>query len=102
VVLAVVEDRAEIHQREARQETPGGGLADAPLYRGDEILGNGAAEDIVHKLDARAARQRLEFHAAHAELPVARRFASCACLRRQPWRGWFAVGHLGSFSVRST
>ena len=71
MIFAVVEAHAEIHHRKSRQKAALGRIAHALFHRRNPVLGNRAAENIVHELDSRAARQRLHLDAAHAELPVA-------------------------------
>src|SRR5258708_7490016 len=71
VILAVVEDGAEVHDGESRQEAPGSGIPDALLDGGNPVLRDGAAKDIVDELDALAALDRLHLDAAYAELAVA-------------------------------
>src|SRR6202030_1500496 len=44
--------------------------ANSLLPRGDVVLGDGAAEDVVHELESRPARQRFHTHSANAELAV--------------------------------
>ena len=95
MVLPVVKDRAEIHHREARQIAALGGGADALLHRRNVVLGNGAAEDIVHELESRAARQRLHAHAADAELAVAAGLLLVLAFGVGFGAYGLAVGHLG-------
>ena len=73
VIFAVVEDGAEVHNGESRQEAAGSGVADAFLDGGNPVLGDGAAKDVVDELDALAALDRLHLDAANAELAVAAR-----------------------------
>ena len=70
MILAVVEARAEIGDRKSGQKAALGGIAQALLDRGNPVLGNGPAENIIDELDALASRQRLQADAAKAELPV--------------------------------
>ena len=71
VVAAVVDRRLEIDDRIAGQIAARGRLDDALLDRGNEVAGNGAAEDFVGELEAAAAGQRLHPDLAVAELAVA-------------------------------
>src|SRR5206468_12136206 len=55
MILAVVEDRAEVHYGKSRQVAAGSGIADAFLDRRNPVLGDGAAKYIVDKLHTLAA-----------------------------------------------
>src|SRR5579884_1864687 len=71
VILAIVEDGAEVHDGKSGEIAAGGRFANAFFDRGNPVLRNGAAEDIVDELDAFAALDRLHLDAAHTELAVA-------------------------------
>ena len=70
MILAIVQDGAEVHDRKSRQESAGSGIADALLHRRNPVFRDGAAEDIVDELHALAALDRLHLDAANAELAV--------------------------------
>ena len=70
MIFAVVEHGAEIHDGKAGEVAACGGVANASLDRWDPVMWDGAAKDIVHKLDAFAALDRLHLDAADAELAV--------------------------------
>src|SRR3989475_11499740 len=59
VVGAVVEDHPEIDDRVAGQDPLLHTVADAFLHRRDVVVRHGAAEDLVHELEAAPARQGL-------------------------------------------
>src|SRR5438105_3727612 len=71
VIRAIVKNHSEIHHRESGQVAALGGFDDAFLYRGNVVLGNGAAEDVVDELKIAAARQRLHLDLAITVLAVA-------------------------------
>jgi hypothetical protein len=71
VVLAVVEGDPHVDHRVAGQQAVLHRLADALLDRADELVGDGAAEDLVDELEAAAAGQRLHLDVADAVLAVA-------------------------------
>src|SRR5207302_4136240 len=70
MVFPVIEHGAEINHRIASQIPSIGRSANTLLHRGDVVLGNGPAEDIIHELKSCAARQRFHPHAADAELAM--------------------------------
>ena len=94
MVLAVVQHGAEIHHREAGQVAAFGGGANALFHRGNEIVGNGAAEDVVHELETGAARQRLHAHPADAELAVSAGLLLVLALGVGLGANRLAIGHL--------
>ena len=71
VIFAVVEAGAEIDDGKAGQKAALGGVANALFDRGNPVVRDRAAENIVDELDAFAARKRLHLDAADAELAVA-------------------------------
>src|ERR1039458_8919187 len=71
MVRAVVQYHAEIHHRESGQESALGRLDDALFPRRDVVLGDRATEDLFDEFKLGAARQRLHFDPAIAELAVA-------------------------------
>ena len=71
VIFAVVQADAEIDHRETREVAARGGVANSLFDRGNPVLGDGAAKDVVDELDALAAFGRLHLDAADAELAVA-------------------------------
>ena len=97
MVGTVVENDAEVHHRIAREIPSGRGLDNALFDRGDEILGNGAAENIVDELEAGAARERLQLDFAFAILPVAAGLLLVFALRVSLGADGFAVGDFGRF-----
>ena len=68
MVLAVVHDDAHVLQRVARDRAFAQHLAHSFFYRGNELVGNRAAHDLVDELEARAARERLDLEVHLAEL----------------------------------
>src|SRR5712664_144085 len=97
VILAVVEDGAEVHDGESRQEAPGSGIPDALLDGGNPVLRDGAAKDIVDELDALAALDRLHLDAAYAELAVATGLLLVLAFDVGLAADGFAVRNLGRF-----
>src|SRR5438309_8109807 len=71
MILAVVEDRAEVDYGKSRQVAAGSGIADALLDGWNPVLGNGAAKHIVDELHALTALDGLHLDPAHAKLTVA-------------------------------
>src|SRR5262249_44721633 len=71
VIRAVVNRDLEIDHGKAGQVAVGGGFDDAFLDRGDVVLRDRAAENLVGELEIRPARQWLHADPAIAELPVA-------------------------------
>src|SRR6185436_14213213 len=68
---SVVDGRPEIDHWIAGKEPAQPRVLDALLDRRHELTRNRAAENVVDELELAAARQRLEFHLAVAELSVA-------------------------------
>src|SRR6266581_8036373 len=66
--LAVIDDDAQVDDREARYDTFIESAAHALLHGRHEDAGNGAALDLVGELEAGAARQRLDAQEHLAEL----------------------------------
>ena len=93
VVLPVVEDGAEVHHRVAGQVPALGRGHDALLHRRDEVPGDGAAENVVHELEPRPARQRLHLHPGDAELPAPARLFLVLAFGLGPGADGFAVGN---------
>jgi len=102
VILAVVEDGAEVHNGKSRQEAAGSGIADALLDGGNPVLRDGAAKDVVDELDALAALDWLHFDAAYAELTVAAGLFFMLAFDVGFARMVSRYGTLGGFKVRST
>ncbi len=71
MVRAVEHRHAEVDHRVARKVAADARLLDPLLHGGDELPGNGAAENVVHELEVGAARERLHLDLAVAELAVA-------------------------------
>lgn len=69
--LAVPQDDADVDERVAGGDAPGGLGADALLDGGDERAGDGAADDPVGEFDAGAGGQRLDVDLADGVLAVA-------------------------------
>src|SRR6266853_6546924 len=70
MILAVVEDRAEVHYRNSRQVPARSRISDAPLHGRNPVLGDGAAKYIVDELHALAALDGFHLDPAHAKLSV--------------------------------
>ena len=70
MILAVIQDGAEVHDGESRQESAGSGIANALLDRGNPVLGDRTAKDIVDEFDAFAALDGLHLDAADSKLAV--------------------------------
>src|SRR5947209_7152207 len=64
VVFAVVENGAEIDDREAGQVTARGGLANSSFDGGNPVLGDGAAENVVDEFNSFATLDGFHFNAA--------------------------------------
>ena len=71
MVLPVVAGHPDVDDRPAVGPTAGHGLLDALLHGRDELPGDGAADDLVDELEARASLEGLDAHEGHAELAVA-------------------------------
>ena len=71
VIGPVVENDAEIDDRKSRQISARRGVVNSFFDRGNVVLRNRAAEDVVDELELAAARQRLHLDLAIAVLPVA-------------------------------
>src|SRR5438034_10802321 len=68
VGLAVVDDNAYVLQRETGDRSGREHLLDALLHRGDELVRDRPALDLVDELETRSARQRLDAQEHLAEL----------------------------------
>src|SRR5690348_14649770 len=99
VVGAVVEDHSEIHHRVAGQEAALRRLHNALLYCGNEVTGDGAAENVVNELKVAAARQRLHLDLAVAVLAVPPGLLLVPALHVGFAADGFAVGHLGRLQI---
>src|SRR5256885_14617690 len=66
VIRAVVEDDPEIDYRKTSEVAASGGVFDSLFYCGDEVLGDGAAEDVVDEFEFSATGQRLHLYFAIA------------------------------------
>ena len=97
VVAAVVDGGLEVDDRVAGEIAAGGGLDDALFDGGDEVAGDGAAEDFVAELEAAAAGQWLHANLAVAELAVAAGLLLVASRRLDLGADGLAVRHLGRF-----
>jgi len=71
VILAVVEDGAEVHHGKSRQEAPGSGIADAFLDGGNPVLGMAPPKNVVDELDALPRSTGSILMRQNAELAVA-------------------------------
>ena len=99
VVRTVVEDDPEIDHREAGQVAAPGGVANAFFDGRNEVLRNGAAEDVVDELELAAARQRLHLDLAVAVLAVAAGLLLVAALHVGLAADGLAVRDLGRLQV---
>ena len=97
VVGTVEEDDAEIHHGTAGQIPFRGCLDDALLDGRDEVPGDGAAEDVVHKLEARPALQGFQLDPAVAVLAVTAGLFLVLALRFGLGANRLAIGNLGRF-----
>ena len=95
VITAVVDDGPEVDDRVAGEIAAGGGLDDALFDGGDEVAGDGAAEDFAGELEAGAAGHGLHADFAVAELAVAAGLLFVASRRLDLGADGFAVGDLG-------
>src|ERR1039458_8561893 len=71
MVFAVEKHRGKIHDRISRQVSAFSRSTNALLDRGNEVVRNRAAENVVHKFKTCSMRPWLEFDAANRELSVA-------------------------------
>ena len=94
VVAAVVDGGLEVDDGVAGEVAAGGGLDDALLDGGDEVAGDGAAEDFAGELEAAAAGEGLHADFAVAELAVAAGLLLVAALGLGLAADGFAVGDL--------
>src|SRR5436305_5848025 len=99
MIGAVVEDDPEIDYGKSGEITAAGGVFDSLFYRGDEVLGDGAAEDVVDEFKFSATGQRLHLYFAIAVLAVAAGLLLVAPLDVGFAADGFAIGNLGSFEV---
>src|SRR5208282_2271198 len=95
VILAVIESGAEIGHRETRKMAARGGFANAAFDRRNPVVRNGAAKDVVHKLDALIALGRLELDAADTELAVPAGLLLVFALGVGLAADGFTIGNLG-------
>ena len=95
MILAVVDRGAEIDDRKSGEITAFGRSANAFLDRRNPVLGNRSAENIVHELNAGAARRRLHADAADAELPVPAGLFFVLALGVGLAADRLAIGHFG-------
>ena len=95
MIRAVVKDDAEVDHGAARQVPPRGCVDDPFLDGRNEVLGNGPAEDVVHKLEARPARQGFQLDLAVAVLAVPAGLLLVLALRVGLAADRLPVGHLG-------
>ena len=97
MVFAVVEDSAEIGDRESSKVAARGGIANAFLDRRNPVFRDCAAENIVHELDAFAALDGLHLDAAHAKLAVPAGLFLVLAFGVGFAANSFTVGNLGRF-----
>ena len=96
--IAAVEDGgAEVDHGVAGEVAADGGFEDALFDGGDEVAGDGAAEDVVDELEAAAAREGFDADLAVAELAVASALFLVAAVAGGGGADGFAVGDLGGF-----
>ena len=81
VVLAVEAGHLHVDDGVAEHAAVRHRLLDALLHRGDELAGDGAADDLVDELEARAALERLDPDRRPRRTGRGRRSASCTCPR---------------------
>src|SRR6185312_16130507 len=94
-----VEDHAEIDDRIACEEPALSSLDNAFFYGRDEVLGNGAAENIIHELKAFSALHGFHLDFAVAVLAVAAALLLVATLDVSLATNGFTVGDFGSREV---
>src|SRR6185437_10775386 len=99
VIAAVVEDHAEIDDRVACEEPALSSLDNAFFYGRNEVLGNGAAENVIHELKALAALHGFHLDFAVAVLAVAAALLLVATLDVSLAANGFTVRDFGSFEV---
>ena len=99
VIGAVVEDDPEIDYGKTGEVAASGGVFDSFFYCGDEVLGDGAAEDVVDEFEFSAAGQRLHLDFAIAVLAVSAGLFFVASLDVGFAANGFAIGNLGSFQI---
>ena len=87
VVAAVGEADLAVDQRVAGEDAAAHRLADALLDRGDELLGDDAADDVVLEDEARAALGRLDVDDARGRTGRGRRSAWRTCSRTPTFFG---------------
>ncbi len=95
VIAAVVDGDLEVDDGVAGEVAAGGGLDDAFFDGGNEVAGDGAAEDFVGEFEAAAARQGLHADFAVAELAVTAGLLFVAAVRFGLAADGFEVGNLG-------
>src|ERR1700694_4813171 len=98
MIRAVIQNDFEIHHRKSGKIPSRGRVLDALLHRGYEVLGNGATENVVHKLEFSAARQRLHLDLAIAVLTVSASLFLVASLHVGLAADGLPVRHLRRFS----
>src|SRR5436305_15333601 len=99
MIGAVVEDDPEIDYGKSGEVAASGGVFDSFFYCGDEILGDGAAEDVVDEFEFSAAGERLHFDFAIAVLAVSAGLFLVASLDVGFAGNGFAIGKLRCFPV---
>src|ERR687885_2152774 len=92
---AVVEAHLHVDDGVAGDASAGHGLDDPLLYGRDELAWDGAADDGVLELEARAAGQRGDLYPRVAELAAAAGLLLVATLRLGGTRDRLHEGHLG-------
>ena len=95
MIGAVVEDDFEVHHRIAGEIAARGRVLDSLFDGGNEVPGNGAAEDIVDELELGAARERFHLDLAIAELAMAAGLFLVAALHVGSAPNGFPIGDLG-------
>jgi hypothetical protein len=97
VITAVEDGGFEVDDGVAGEVAADGSLEDAFLDGGDEVAGDGAAEDLVDELEAGAAREGFEADFAVAELAVAAALFLVTAVACRRCANRLAVGDLGGF-----
>src|SRR5580658_995857 len=93
MILAVVKHGAEIHDGETGEIAAGGCVADTLFHGRNPVPRNCAAKNVVYKLNAFAAFNRLHLDAAYSELAVPSRLLLVLALGVGPAADGFAVRH---------
>jgi len=97
VVGTVVEADPEVDHRVTGKIASCGRLDDAFFHGGDEVAGNGAAENVIHELEARTAHQGFQLDPAVAVLAMAAGLFLVFALRIGLGANRLPVGNLGRF-----